>query len=251
MMTNEFSFNINTNGSLSSIKENFDNFKEEELAPINLEDYKISIDDSRSVLISWLSFLCSKLNFTEQSLFRCVSIFDQYISRISKEEAANLDKDYLSLVAIACLSLATKLEEINCNYVKFLNEKVLNSPNSKVYTIKDLTTMELKILKALKYKTIYSTPLDFIEIYIEIFKSVLGNNRTQVNPQIIAQIKNYSINLVKNNINNEIYLTYSTSQLAYACFIQVLTQTNLINLINMKQFEKSFYSFNYQLSNVF
>ena len=251
MMTNEFSFNINTNGSLLSIKENFDNFKEEELAPINLEDYKISIDDSRSVLISWLSFLCSKLNFTEQSLFRCVSIFDQYISRISKEEAANLDKDYLSLVAIACLSLATKLEEINCNYVKFLNEKVLNSPNSKVYTIKDLTTMELKILKTLKYKTIYSTPLDFIEIYIEIFKSVLGNNRTQVNPQIIAQIKNYSINLVKNNINNEIYLTYSTSQLAYACFIQVLTQTNLINLINMKQFEKSFYSFNYQLSNVF
>jgi hypothetical protein len=251
MMTNEFSFNINTNGSLSSIKENFDNFKEEELAPINLEDYKISIDDSRSVLISWLSFLCSKLNFTEQSLFRCVSIFDQYISRISKEEASNLDKDYLSLVAIACLSLATKLEEINCNYVKFLNEKVLNSPNSKVYTIKDLTTMELKILKALKYKTIYSTPLDFIEIYIEIFKSVLGNNRTQVNPQIIAQIKNYSINLVKNNINNEIYLTYSTSQLAYACFIQVLTQTNLINLINMKQFEKSFFSFNYQLSNVF
>ena len=251
MMTNEFSFNINTNGSLSSIKENFDNFKEEELAPINLEDYKISIDDSRSVLISWLSFLCSKLNFTEQSLFRCVSIFDQYISRISKEEASNLDKDYLSLVAIACLSLATKLEEINCNYVKFLNEKVLNSPNSKVYTIKDLTTMELKILKTLKYKTIYSTPLDFIEIYIEIFKSVLGNNRTQVNPQIIAQIKNYSLNLVKNNINNEIYLTYSTSQLAYACFIQVLTQTNLINLINMKQFEKSFYSFNYQLSNVF
>ena len=251
MMTNEFSFNINTNGSLSSIKENFDNFKEEELAPINLEDYKISIDDSRSVLISWLSFLCSKLNFTEQSLFRCVSIFDQYISKISKEEASNLDKDYLSLVAIACLSLATKLEEINCNYVKFLNEKVLNSPNSKVYTIKDLTTMELKILKTLKYKTIYSTPLDFIEIYIEIFKNVLGNNRTQVNPQIIAQIKNYSINLVKNNINNEIYLTYSTSQLAYACFIQVLTQTNLINLINMKQFEKSFYSFNYQLSNVF
>ena len=251
MMTNEFSFNINTNGSLLSIKENFDNFKEEELAPINLEDYKISIDDSRSVLISWLSFLCSKLNFTEQSLFRCVSIFDQYISRISKEEASNLDKDYLSLVAIACLSLATKLEEINCNYVKFLNEKVLNSPNSKVYTIKDLTSMELKILKTLKYKTIYSTPLDFIEIYIEIFKSVLGNNRTQVNPQIIAQIKNYSLNLVKNNINNEIYLTYSTSQLAYACFIQVLTQTNLINLINMKQFEKSFYSFNYQLSNVF
>jgi len=251
MMTNEFSFNINTNVSLSSIKENFENFKEEESAPINPEEYKISIEDSRSIIISWLSFLCSKLNFTEQTLFRCVSIFDQYISRISKDEASNLDKDYLSLIAIACLSLSTKLEEINCNYVKFLNEKVLNSPNSKVYTIKDLTSMELKILKSLKYKTIYSTPLDFIEIYIEILKNVLGSNISRVNPQIISQIKNYTINLVKNNINNEIYLTYSTSQLAYVCFIQVLAQTNLINLINMKQFEKSFFSFNYQLSNVF
>ena len=103
----------------------------------------------------------------------------------------------------------------------------------------------------MKEKTIYSTPLDFIEIYIEIFKNILGSNISRVNPQIISQIKNYTLNLVKNNINNEIYLTYSTSQLAYACFIQVLTQTNLINLINMKQFEKSFFSFNYQLSNVF
>ena len=246
MFANEFSFNINNNNSLTTIKENFDNFKEEESAPINPAEYKISIEENRSIIISWISFLCSKLNFTEQTLFRCVSVFDQYILRISEEEASNLDKDYLSLIAIACLSLSTKLEEISCN-----NEKVLNSPNSKVYTNKDLTSMELKILKTLKYKTIYSTPLDFIEIYIEIFKNILGSNISRVNPQIISQIKNYTLNLVKNNINNEIYLTYSTSQLSYACFIQVLTQTNLINLINMKQFEKSFFSFNYQLSNVF
>ena len=251
MFANEFSFNINNNNSLTTIKENFDNFKEEESAPINPAEYKISIEENRSIIISWISFLCSKLNFTEQTLFRCVSVFDQYILRISEEEASNLDKDHLSLIATACLSLSTKLEEISCNYVNFLNEKVLNSPNSKVYTNKDLTSMELKILKTLKYKTIYSTPLDFIEIYIEIFKNILGSNISRVNPQIIPQIKNYTLNLVKNNINNEIYLTYSTSQLAYACFIQVLTQTNLINLINMKQFEKSFFSFNYQLSNVF
>ena len=106
MYTNEFSFNIN-NRNLSVIKENFLSLKEEESFPINIKEYKISIEETRSIMISWLSFLCSKLNFKDQSLFRCVSIFDQYISRISKEEALNLDKDYLSLVAIACLSLAT------------------------------------------------------------------------------------------------------------------------------------------------
>ena len=251
MFANEFSFNINNNNSLSSIKENFDNFKEEESAPINPAEYKISIEESRSIIISWLLFLCSKLNFTEQTLFRCVSVFDQYILRISEEEASILDKDHLSLIAIACLSLSTKLEEISCNYVNFLNEKVLNSPNSRVYTNKDLTKMELQILKTLKYKTIYSTPLDFIGVYIEIFKNVIDSNGSQINTQILYQIKNYSINLVKNNINNVEYLTNSTSQLAYLCFIQALNQANVLNLINMKQFEKSFFSFNYQFSNVF
>ena len=68
---------------------------------------------------------------------------------------------------------------------------------------------------------------------------------------MLSQIKNCTINLVKNNINNELYLTYSTSQLAYICFIQILKQANLANLINIKQFEKNFFSFNYQFSNVF
>ena len=187
MYTNEFSFNIN-NRNLSLIKENFINLKEEESSPINIKEYKISIEETRPIMISWLSFLCSKLNFSDQTLFRCISIFDQYISKIPQEQSNKLDKDYLSLIAIACLSLATKLEEINCNYVNFLNEKVLNSQNSKVYTNKDLTKMEFEILKTLKYKTIYSTPLDFIEIYCEIFKNVLGNNGSGINPQIIYPI---------------------------------------------------------------
>ena len=250
MYTNEFSFNIN-NRNLSVIKENFLSLKEEESSPINIKEYKISIEETRPIMISWLSFLCSKLNFSDQTLFRCISIFDQYISKIPQEQSNKLDKDYLSLIAIACLSLATKLEEINCNYVNFLNEKVLNSQNSKVYTNKDLTKMEFEILKTLKYKTIYSTPLDFIEIYCEIFKNVLGNNGSGINPQIIYQIKNYAINLVKNNINNSIYLINSTSQMAYLCFIQALNQANLLNLINMKQFEKNFFSLNFQFSNVF
>ena len=250
MSANEFSFNI-YNRNLSVIKENFINLKEEESSPINPNEYKISIEESRPIMISWLSFLCSKLNFSDQALFRCVSIFDEYISKIPQEQASLLDKNYLSLIAIACLSLSTKLEEINCNYVNFLNEKVLNSPNSKIYTNKDLTKMELQILKTLKYKTIYSTPLDFIEIYIEIFKNVLGANGSEINPQILFQIRNYAVNLVKNNVSSVVYLTNSTSQLAYLCFIQALNQANLVNLINMKQFEKSFFSFNYQFSNVF
>ena len=242
MSKNEFSFNIN-NKNLSKIEENFSNLKEEESAPINPLEYKISIQDSRSLIINWISFLCSKLNFSNHTLFRCISIFDQYISKMPLEEAQIIDKNYLSLIAIACLSLSTKLEEINCNYVNFLNEKVLSSPDTKIYTNKDLTKMEFKILKTLKYKTIYSTPLDFVDIYIAIFKNKINSN-------LIEQIKNFTLNLVINAMTNEIYLTTTASQLAYVCFTQVLNQMNLAGLINEKQMNKRL-SCNYQFSNVY
>ena len=64
MSANGFSFNIN-NINLSQIKENFDNLKDEESTEINLADYKISTEETRPIMISWLSFLCSKLNFSE------------------------------------------------------------------------------------------------------------------------------------------------------------------------------------------
>ena len=241
MSTKEFSFNVN-NTNLSQIEENFANLKEDESSPINPLEYKISIPESRSLLVNWISFLCSKLNFSNHTFFRCISIFDQYISKMTLEQNQILDQNYLSLIAIACLSLATKLEEINCNYVNFLNEKVLNSPNSKIYTNKDLTKMELQILKTLKYKTIYSTPIDFIELYFEIFKNSLNYN-------IIQQIKNYALNLVKNTVANEIYLTMSASQLACICFIQVLNQMNLTNSINIKHINNDCSDI-YQLSNI-
>ena len=250
MYTNEFSFNIN-NRNLSVIKENFVNCKEEESNPINPAEYKISIEETRSIMISWLSFLCSKLNFCEQTLFRCVSIFDQYIFQIPQEESTNLDKDQLSLIAIACLSLATKLEEINCNYVNFLNEKVLNTSNKKIFTNKDLTKMEFEILKILKYKIFYSTPLDFIDIYLDIFSNFLEKNNFIMVPEILSNIRTISINIMKNNINNESYIINTCSHFSYLCFIQALSQVCIMNSLSYKQLEKIILIFDYQLQNIF
>jgi len=250
MSSKSFSFK-NINNNLLNLKENFINFKEEEASPINPLEYVISIDEARSNMVNWLSFLCSKLNFTDQTLFRSVSLFDQYIAKMSFDEASNLNQENLNLITIACLSLSTKLEEINCNYISFLNEKVLNSPDSKIFTNKDLTKMELTILKALKYKTIYSTPFDFIDIYIEIFKNVVDANNSIMNIQLISDIKMLSINLMKNNLNNVMYLTNSSSHFAYLCFIQALNQLSVMNSLHFKQLEKSILTFTYQFANIF
>ena len=240
----------NKNSNISSLNENFSRFKEEEAMPINPEEYLISIEGSRSLMVNWLSFLCTRLNFTDQTLFRSISLFDQYISRIKIEEAVNLTQENLNLIAIGCLSLATKLEEINCNYIGFLNEKVLNSENSRKYNNKDLTEMEMKILKRLKYKTMYSTAIDFIEVYIEIFRNYIGVNNSMNNLETISEIKLLAINIMKNNINNILFLTNSSSDFAYLAFIKALNQVRMMNSFQMKQIEQIIFTFNYQCTNI-
>ena len=249
MSSNSFSFNIN-NINLSDLKETFTNLKEDEASPKNPSIYFISIDGARSNMVDWLSFLCSKLNFSDQTLFRSVSIFDEYISKLTINDSSKINQQYLNLIAIACLSLATKLEEINCNYISFLNEKVLNSPNSKIFTSNDLINMEFQILKVLQYNTMFSTPLDFIEIYLDIFRNVLGSNNSMINNQIISDIKIFAINLVKSNIKNAIYLSNSSSHLAYLCFVQALNQVSMVNSFHSKQLQKSIFTFNVQFSNI-
>ena len=249
MSSNNVSFNIE-NLNLSSIKEIYANYKEEEAIPIDLDNYLVSIE-TRKNMINWLIFLCNTLNFTNQTLFRTISIFDQYLSKISQKEIEDMTQNKLNLITIGCLSLSTKLEEINCNYISFLNEKVLNTPNEKIFTNKDLTKMELTILKTLKYKTIYSTPLDFIDIYLEIFSNYLGNNKSYMTPQIISNIKNATINLLKDNIIDENYLINNSSHFAYLCFIQALNQLSMMNSFYFKQLKNTILIFNYQFSNIF
>ena len=246
MSSNSFSFNTNA-FDLSDLKETFTNFKEDEASPKNPSEYLISIEGARANMVNWLSFLCSKLNFSDQTLFRSVSIFDEYISKLTIDDASQINQQYLNLITIACLSLATKLEEINCNYISFLNEKVLNTSNAKIFTNNDLTNMEFQILKLLQYNTMFSTPLDFLEIYLDIFANAFGTN----NSQIISQIKILAINIMKNNINNVMYLSNSSSHFAYLCFIQALNQVSMMNSFNFKQLQRSIFTFNVQFSNIF
>jgi hypothetical protein len=246
MSSNSFSFNTNA-FDLSDLKETFTNFKEDEASPKNPSEYLISIEGARANMVNWLSFLCSKLNFSDQTLFRSVSIFDEYISKLTIDDASQINQQYLNLITIACLSLATKLEEINCNYISFLNEKVLNTPNTKIFTNNDLINMEFQILKLLQYNTMFSTPLDFLEIYLDIFANAFGTNDSQ----IISQIKILAINIMKNNINNVMYLSNSSSHFAYLCFIQALNQVSMMNSFNFKQLQKSIFTFNVQFSNIF
>jgi hypothetical protein len=51
-----------------------------------------------------------------------------------------------------CLNLSCKLEEINCNYLNFFKEKLIDGKIMKKYSLKELIKKEIEILKTLNFK---------------------------------------------------------------------------------------------------
>ena len=208
---------------IKELKEDFQSFKQNEPSIIQPINYPISLSEIRPQLINWLIFLCDNLNFSIQTLYRSVVIFDQFISKNNK---VPLTQEKLNLIAIASLSLGTKLEEINCNYTSFFTEKVLNSPQCEIYKKSDLTKMEFEILKKLNFKTLYSTAFDFASIYLQLFKMYCNSNEflfqnfTQVYE---SQLKSYLL--------NDMFITMSQSDVAYIAFSNSFNYMGLNNII--------------------
>ena len=210
---------ITRDEKFSEIKSTFASLKEDEPSNINIKSNELFENETRNNMVKWLVFLCNTLNFSFQTLNRAIIIFDKYISLSDLFENEDLTQEKMNLITIGCLSLGTKLEEINCNYVKFFTDKVLNLPDCQIFSVKDLSKMELKILKQLKYKTLYTTSYDFLLYYLDIFKYFYNSSS-----YFFENIKNYALYLMKQNINTNLYLSMSQSDYAIFCLNQAFMQ---------------------------
>ena len=208
-------------------KYTFISLKEDEPQRINIKSSELFENETRNNMVKWLSFLCDTLNFNIQTLLRSVNIFDKFISVSDLFENNDLTQEKMNLITVACLSLGTKLEEINCNYVKFFTDKVLNLPDCQIFSIKDLTSMEMIILKQLNYRTIYTTSYDFLLFYTDVFKYFFNIT----NNLFIENIKTLGQNIIKENINKNIFLSLCQSDFAFLCLQQAFYQLGFDNFV--------------------
>ena len=197
---------------INEFKKDFINYKQNEPNIIEPINYPISLSNIRPQIINWLIFLCDNLNFSIQTLYRSVIIFEQYLSKLNN---FTLTQEKLNLIAIASLSLGTKIEEINCNYTSFFTEKILNSPQYEIYKKTDLTKMEFEILKTLKFKTLYTTAVDFSNVYLKIFSSYCHENQF-----LIQNFQKVNEMLLKKYLLNDMIITMQQSQIAYFCLVE-------------------------------
>ena len=183
-----------------------------------IESYPIELVPTRTQMVDWLIFLCHNLSFRCETLFRAVSIFDLYIAKVQHEVVFSIYE--LKLVAIASLSLATKIEEINCNFVNFLADNVLNGENSDViYTSSDLTKKEIEILQKLNFSTNQSTAYQFLNVFQQICFNFLGEQNAK-----ISWILNTSENLLTLVMKNENSIFTPPCEMAMIAMNQTLFQ---------------------------
>ena len=185
---------------LNELKCTFITMKEDEPEKIDTKSSELFENETRNNMVKWLSFLCETLNFNTQTLYRSVIIFDKFISVSDLLENEDLTQEKMNLITIGCLSLATKLEEINCNYVKFFTDKVINLPDCQIFSVKDLT-------------------YDFLIYYLNLAEYLYNFPKF-----FIENIKNYALFLMKQNINTNLFLSMCQSDYAFFCLQQAFIQ---------------------------
>jgi len=156
---------------MEELKEYFTNFTHDSL---DIFDYGKNHDkdtlNKRTKIVEWMLFVCKNLNFKNETAFKSVQIFDLYMSKVNRKIVTDNIND-MQLSAVACLNLGCKLEEINCNYMSFLKEHLLDdikNEKGSIYTLKDLARKEAEILTVLKYKLSSPSFYQFNNIFLQI-----------------------------------------------------------------------------------
>ncbi|MCQ2819661.1 MAG: cyclin [archaeon] len=198
--------------SMSEIGEIYSTYTKRERKIKNYSDVLLT---QRESMINWIIFLCDNLSFKRETMYRAITLYDLYLSE--SFNFMDISFDQLKLTAIACLSLATKLEEINCNYIEFLTSNVLNSQEEQNYSSKDLVLKEMEILKELKFFSNQTTAFQFLSLFQQICFNVLGD---------CSEFKQI-VDLTNSNLETFILsnqsISYSPKQIAYFVFKQVFT----------------------------
>lgn len=133
---------------------------------------------SRLSVVNWLKELTNKLDLTTTTLHIAVAYMDYVLSR------HNFSTGKFNLVALTCLIIATKYDELDRNIPSLLDfmgaarSMLLVKPN-------DVKSCEAKILGALSWNLCVITPLNFLDILftqgvLHISDKIIGGKEVSV-----------------------------------------------------------------------
>ncbi len=149
-----------------------------------------SITLIRSHLIDWLLQVSNFIKITQETFFKTIILFNNYLSHVSKgvnKSATNntinpsntnnsvdnysevLDTQTLHLIAVICFFISYKFEEKGVMTLEFVRKKLLNNK----FTLKEISSKELEIMFTLNFKLTFPTINTFSQVIMEIIKTSL------------------------------------------------------------------------------
>jgi hypothetical protein len=114
----------------------------------------------RSRMIDWMIEVLTNFKCDDQTFFLAVSLIDRYLK--GSENAPKEVQDLHSM-GVTCMFVASKYEDIYPLKMKMVYEKIAH----KKLPMEKIKSLEMDILKVIKYKIAAPTALDFLKVYLK------------------------------------------------------------------------------------
>jgi hypothetical protein len=223
-----FSFNF------TEFKENYELMRDSQFY-LSTVNYKSKFNQQREFIIKYLQFLSKKFCLKNETYFKSVQIFDTYINNIKHIGST----EELRMISIICLNIACKYEEINCNYLIYFKEKLIDN-STKIFSVKEMVDIEIEILKTLKFRINSPGFFYFNTLFLQLALNEIRYKNEEViknridGDQIIFKLVHFNEVITKNytNFYDNIFVTPVTAGLicfkASIIFLSYLFSENLI-----------------------
>lgn len=114
----------------------------------------------RDEVLKWLVEMCEDMRYHDSILFSTILMLDQYMAKAT----ANYPVDRKVILAVVCTSLKTSgVQDEVCSDASFRNQLLYMCHMTE--SIKDILSMELKVLQILEFNVSSPTVLDFLDMF--------------------------------------------------------------------------------------
>ena len=123
-------------------------------------------------MVDWMIEVLTNFKCDDQSFFLAVSILDRYFK--SKQERIPISD--LHAAGVTSMFISSKYEDIIPLKMKRVYEKIAH----KKLSVDKIKSLEMEILKVIKYRIPAPTSLDFLKVYLKEILSIGYTKRTKV-----------------------------------------------------------------------
>ncbi|CAL5204623.1 unnamed protein product [Lathyrus oleraceus] len=169
---------------------------------------------ARNEAIDWILKVVAHFGFGPLCAYLSINYMDRFLS------AYELPKGRvwtMQLLAIACLSLAAKLEETDVPMILDLQI----GESKFLFEAKTIQRMELLVLSTLKWRMQSITPFSFIEYFLT---KINDNDKSSLSSSISQSTK-----LISNTVKGIEFLEFKPSEIAAALATYVVGETQAID----------------------